>query len=149
MVTDEHLAATPHPARLEASLASAGIAARRITVPAGEASKGIGPLERLLDDLLAHGAERRLTVIALGGGVVGDLAGFAAAVLLRGVDYIQIPTTLLAQVDSAVGGKTGINSRHGKNLIGAFHQPRAVLIDTATLATLPRARAARPAMPRW
>jgi 3-dehydroquinate synthase len=137
VVTDEHLAATPHPARLEASLASAGIAARRITVPAGEATKGIGPLERLLDDLLAHGAERRLTVIAMGGGVVGDLAGFAAAVLLRGVDYIQIPTTLLAQVDSAVGGKTGINSRHGKNLIGAFHQPRAVLIDTATLATLP------------
>ena len=88
-------------------------------------------LERLLDDLLAHGAERRPTVIALGGGVVGDLAGFAAAILLRGIDYVQVPTTLLAQVDSSVGGKTGINSRHGKNLIGAFHQPRLVLADTA------------------
>jgi 3-dehydroquinate synthase len=106
-------------------------------LPAGEATKSLGHLGSLLDDLLAHGAERRLTVIALGGGVVGDLAGFAAAALLRGVDYVQVPTTLLAQVDSAVGGKTGINSRHGKNLIGAFHQPRAVLIDTDTLATLP------------
>ena len=138
LVTDEHLAATPHPARLEAALAGADIASRRITVLAGEASKGMRPLEQLLDHLLGQGAERRLTLIAMGGGVVGDLAGFAAAVLLRGVDYIQIPTTLLAQVDSAVGGKTGINSRHGKNLIGAFHQPRAVLIDTATLATLPQ-----------
>jgi 3-dehydroquinate synthase len=85
-------------------------------LPAGEATKSLGHLGSLLDDLLAHGAERRLTVVALGGGVVGDLAGFAAAALLRGVDYVQVPTTLLAQVDSAVGGKTGINSRHGKNL---------------------------------
>lgn len=137
VVTDERLATTAHPDRLEASLARAGIATRRITVPPGEASKSMAQLEALLDDLLAHGAERRLTVIALGGGVVGDLAGFAAAVLLRGVDLVQVPTTLLAQVDSAVGGKTGINSRRGKNLIGAFHQPRAVLIDTDTLATLP------------
>jgi 3-dehydroquinate synthase len=138
VVTDRHLAeATPHAERLEASLARAGVATRRVAVPAGEASKSVGQLERLLDDLLARGAERRLTIIALGGGVVGDLAGFAAAVLLRGVDYVQAPTTLLAQVDSAVGGKTGVNSRHGKNLIGAFHQPRAVLIDTDTLATLP------------
>lgn len=138
LVTDRNLAATSHPGRLEAALEGAGIACRRIVLPAGEATKGMGALERLLDDLLAHGAERRLTVIAMGGGVIGDLAGLAAALLLRGVDYIQVPTTLLAQVDSAVGGKTGINSRHGKNLIGAFHQPRAVLIDTATLATLPR-----------
>jgi 3-dehydroquinate synthase len=138
VVTDARLAeATPHPARLEASLARAGVATRRVVVPAGEASKSLAQLERLLDEILAHGAERGLTVIALGGGVVGDLAGFAAAVLLRGVDYVQVPTTLLAQVDSAVGGKTGINSGHGKNLIGAFHQPRAVLIDTDTLATLP------------
>ena len=137
VVTDERLAATPHPGRLEASLARAGIATRRVVVPAGEATKSMGRLEALLDDLLAHGAERRLTIVALGGGVVGDLAGFAAAVLLRGVDYVQVPTTLLAQVDSAVGGKTGVNSRHGKNLIGSFHQPRAVLIDTDTLATLP------------
>jgi 3-dehydroquinate synthase len=138
VVTDHRLAeATPHPERLEASLARAGVATRRVVVPAGEASKSVGQLEALLDDLLAHGAERRLTVIALGGGVVGDLAGFAAAVLLRGVDYVQVPTTLLAQVDSAVGGKTGVNTRRGKNLVGAFHQPRAVLIDTDTLATLP------------
>jgi 3-dehydroquinate synthase len=137
VVTDERLAATGHPDRLEASLARAGIAARRVVLPAGEATKSLGHLGSLLDDLLAHGAERRLTVVALGGGVVGDLAGFAAAALLRGVDYVQVPTTLLAQVDSAVGGKTGINSRHGKNLVGAFHQPRAVLIDTDTLATLP------------
>jgi 3-dehydroquinate synthase len=138
MVTDERVAASGHPDRLEASLARAGIAARRVVLPAGEATKSLGHLGSLLDDLLAHGAERRLTVVALGGGVVGDLAGFAAAALLRGVDYVQVPTTLLAQVDSAVGGKTGINSRHGKNLIGAFHQPRAVLIDTDTLATLPQ-----------
>ncbi|HEX8374561.1 MAG TPA: 3-dehydroquinate synthase [Geminicoccaceae bacterium] len=137
VVTDERLAATAHPGRLEASLARAGVATRRVVVPAGEATKSMGRLEALLDDLLAHGAERRLTIVALGGGVVGDLAGFAAAVLLRGVDYVQVPTTLLAQVDSAVGGKTGVNSRHGKNLIGSFHQPRAVLIDTDTLATLP------------
>ncbi len=138
VVTDERVAASGHPDRLEASLARAGIAARRVVLPAGEATKSLGHLGSLLDDLLAHGAERRLTVVALGGGVVGDLAGFAAAALLRGVDYVQVPTTLLAQVDSAVGGKTGINSRHGKNLIGAFHQPRAVLIDTDTLATLPQ-----------
>jgi 3-dehydroquinate synthase len=137
LVTDAHLARTPHPGRLTSSLAKAGITLRQVTVPAGEASKSITAYESLLDDLLAHGAERRSTIIALGGGVVGDLTGFVAATLLRGVDYIQVPTSLLAQVDSAVGGKTGINSRHGKNLIGAFHQPRAVVIDTETLATLP------------
>ena len=117
-------------------------AARSCCQP-GEATKSWRLLEQLVDELLAHGVERRSTVIALGGGVIGDLAGFAAAILLRGIDFIQIPTTLLAQVDSAVGGKTGINTRHGKNLIGAFHQPRAVLIDTAVLDDLPVARAAR------
>lgn len=137
LVTDRHLAETEHPDRLEAALAQAGISARRVVLPPGEATKSLVRLGELLDDLLAHGAERGTTLIAMGGGVVGDLAGFAAAVLLRGIDYVQVPTTLLAQVDSAVGGKTGVNSRHGKNLVGSFHQPRAVLIDTTTLATLP------------
>jgi 3-dehydroquinate synthase len=137
VVTDEHVAATPHLARLEASLAAAGIASRRIVVPAGETSKSMAELERLLDRILAAGVERSTTLVAFGGGVIGDLAGFAAAILLRGLDHVQIPTTLLAQVDSAVGGKTGINSRHGKNLIGSFHQPRLVLSDTEVLASLP------------
>src|SRR5690606_22791940 len=95
-------------------------------------------LERLIDALLERRIERSVPIIALGGGVVGDLAGFAAAITLRGLDYVQIPTTLLAQIDSSVGGKTAIDSRHGKNLIGAFHQPRLVLADTAVLGTLPR-----------
>ena len=137
VVTDQIVAATPHPARLGASLAAAGIESRTIVVPAGEGTKAMPQLAALLDDILGHGVERSLTLIALGGGVVGDLVGFAAAILLRGLDYVQVPTTLLAQVDSSVGGKTGVNSRHGKNLIGAFHQPIAVLIDTATLSSLP------------
>ena len=105
---------------------------------AGEASKSFASFEKLCEEILALGIERSTVLIALGGGVIGDLTGFAAAVLLRGIDFIQIPTTLLAQVDSSVGGKTGINSGHGKNLIGAFHQPRLVLADTYTLRTLPR-----------
>jgi 3-dehydroquinate synthase len=137
LVTDEQVAATPHLATLEASLAGAAIASRRIVLPPGEASKSMAELERLLDRILAAGVERSTTLLAVGGGVIGDLAGFAAAILLRGLDYVQIPTTLLAQVDSAVGGKTGINARQGKNLIGAFHQPRLVLSDTDALATLP------------
>jgi 3-dehydroquinate synthase len=137
IVTDENLARTPHPDRLEAGLERAGIASRRIVVPAGEGSKSWPVLERLVDDVLGGGAERRSSLVALGGGVIGDLVGFAAAIALRGIDYVQIPTTLLSQVDSAVGGKTGINSRHGKNLVGAFHQPRAVLIDTTVLDDLP------------
>jgi len=137
LVTDEQVAATPHLATLEASLAGAAIASRRIVLPPGEASKSMAQLERLLERILAAGVERSSTLLALGGGVIGDLAGFAAAILLRGLDYVQIPTTLLAQVDSAVGGKTGINARQGKNLIGAFHQPRLVLSDTDALATLP------------
>ena len=137
VVTDEHLAASAHLGVLEASLDDAGIAHRRIVVPPGEQTKSMGELGRLLDEMLALGMERSSTVVALGGGVVGDLAGFAAAVVLRGVDYVQLPTTLLAQVDSAIGGKTGIDSRHGKNLIGAFHQPRLVLSDIDVLQTLP------------
>jgi len=136
IVTDSHVAGL-HLEALRASLASAGIDSKPIVLPAGEATKSYRHLADTCDGLLAAGIERRDLVIALGGGVIGDLAGFAAAILRRGVDFIQIPTTLLAQVDSSVGGKTGINSAHGKNLIGAFHQPRAVLIDIALLDTLP------------
>ena len=107
-----------------------------IEVPAGESSKSMPVLAKLLEDILALGVDRGVVLIALGGGVIGDLVGFAAASLLRGVDFIQVPTTLLAQVDSSVGGKTGVNAAAGKNLIGAFHQPRAVLADLAALDTL-------------
>ena len=124
--------------RLAASLDVAGIAHDTIVLPAGEATKSFGPFERLIDDLLQRGIERATTLIALGGGVIGDITGFAASTLLRGINYVQVPTTLLAQVDSSVGGKTAINARHGKNLIGSFYQPRLVLADTAVLDTLPR-----------
>jgi 3-dehydroquinate synthase len=137
LVTDQNLARTGHPARLEASLRGAGFAPATIVLPPGEATKSFARLEGLLSALLDLAPERRMAVVALGGGVIGDLAGFAAAILLRGLDFVQIPTTLLAQVDSSVGGKTGINSRHGKNLIGSFHQPRLVLIDTDVLDDLP------------
>lgn len=137
IVTDAHLVSTPHLGRLGRGLAAAGIAYRTVIVPPGEATKSMTELERLLEAVLEGGAERSLTILALGGGVVGDLAGFASAVLLRGLDFIQVPTTLLSQVDSSVGGKTGVNSAFGKNLIGAFHQPRRVLIDTTVLQTLP------------
>ena len=136
VVTDEVVAGLHLPA-LMTSLAECGIEAWVETVPAGEASKRIEVFGRLADAILDIGVERQTTVIALGGGVVGDLAGFVAATLLRGLPLVQIPTTLLAQVDSSVGGKTGINARAGKNLIGAFHQPIAVLADTGALATLP------------
>lgn len=115
---------------------AAGIDVGHVVVPAGEASKDFDHLSRILDAMLAAKCERSTMIVALGGGVVGDLAGFAASVLLRGVDFVQIPTTLLAQVDSSVGGKTGINMRAGKNLVGAFHQPRLVIADTDTLITL-------------
>jgi 3-dehydroquinate synthase len=120
-----------------AALAAAGIAATHVSVPAGEGSKSIGMFERVCDALIAARIERGDVVVALGGGVVGDLAGFCAAAVRRGLDYAQVPTTLLAQVDSSVGGKTAINSRHGKNLIGAFHQPILVVADTALLDSLP------------
>ena len=109
-----------------------------MVLPPGEQTKGFPHLIKLVAQLLAAGIDRRTMLIALGGGVIGDIAGFAAAITLRGLDFIQIPTTLLAQVDSSVGGKTGINSGHGKNLIGAFHQPRLVLADIAALDSLPR-----------
>jgi shikimate kinase/3-dehydroquinate synthase len=136
VITDTNVAAL-HLEPLMASLAETGFDARRIVVPAGETSKSLAVLGSVVDALLEGGVERRTAVIALGGGVVGDLAGFAAAATLRGLPFVQIPTTLLAQVDSSVGGKTGINMAAGKNLLGAFHQPRIVLADTAALATLP------------
>ena len=125
-------------ARLAASFAAAGIAASTVTVPAGEGAKDFASFGKLMNDLLDLRPDRKTTLVALGGGVVGDLTGFAASVLLRGVDFVQVPTTLLAQVDSSVGGKTGINTRHGKNLVGSFYQPRLVLADTDVLNTLPR-----------
>src|SRR5579885_1086422 len=120
----------------EASLAQAGIATSHVVVEEGEGSKSYAVLERVSEALIAAKIERNDLVVALGGGVVGDLAGFAAAILRRGVDFVQVPTSLLAQVDSSVGGKTGINSPQGKNLIGAFHQPVLVVADTAVLDTL-------------
>src|SRR5215218_3056079 len=123
-------------AATEASLAEAGIPTSHIVVEEGEGSKSYAGLEKVSEALIAAKIERNDLVIALGGGVVGDLAGFAAAILRRGVDFVQVPTSLLAQVDSSVGGKTGINSPHGKNLVGAFHQPLLVVADTAVLDTL-------------
>jgi 3-dehydroquinate synthase len=137
VVSDETVAPL-YGARLAASFKAAGIDSSQVTVPAGESSKDYAAFGKLMNELLDKRPDRRVTLVALGGGVVGDLTGFAASVLLRGVDFIQVPTTLLAQVDSSVGGKTGINTRHGKNLVGSFHQPRLVIIDTDVLDTLPR-----------
>ena len=137
IVTDETVA-RHHLAPLSASLAEHGITERVVVLPPGEGTKDLGHFGRLVDDILGGGVERGTMLVALGGGVVGDIAGFAAATLLRGIDFVQIPTTLLAQVDSSVGGKTAINTAAGKNLLGAFYQPRLVLADTASLATLPR-----------
>jgi 3-dehydroquinate synthase len=136
IVTDTNVA-RHHLGAAESALATAGIRSVPVAVPAGENSKRWPTFEQLCDRLLAAHIERGDVVAALGGGVVGDLAGFAAAVVRRGLDVVQVPTTLLAQVDSSVGGKTGINSEHGKNLIGAFHQPLLVVADTALLDTLP------------
>jgi 3-dehydroquinate synthase len=136
IVTDESVAALHLPV-LTAALAGQGITADPIVLTAGESTKSWGELARLCDALLARGVERGDHIIALGGGVIGDLAGFATAIVKRGCGFIQIPTTLLAQVDSSVGGKTAINTAAGKNLVGAFHQPAFVLIDPATLGTLP------------
>ena len=137
IVTDTNVVAAQLPA-LEQALAKSGIATKHIVLPAGEATKSYKYLAELCDGLLTAGVERKDVVIALGGGVIGDITGFAAAILRRGVNFIQIPTSLLAQVDSSVGGKTGINSPHGKNLIGAFHQPVAVIADLDVLKTLPK-----------
>jgi len=136
IVTDTEVAREQLP-RLTRSLDAAGLSHATVTVPNGESSKSMGRLGEVLEGLLAARLERGDIVLALGGGVIGDLAGFAAAITRRGMDFVQVPTTLLAQVDSSVGGKTGINSSHGKNLIGAFHQPKLVLADLGTLATLP------------
>ena len=125
-------------ARLRDGLSEAGIAHHTVLLPPGEETKDLDHFGRLAEEILAFGIERGTMLVALGGGVVGDVTGFAAATLLRGIDFVQIPTTLLAQVDSSVGGKTGINTRTGKNLIGAFYQPRLVLADMSALTTLPR-----------
>jgi len=126
-----------HLSRLQSGLSVAGLASEVIVVPDGEAHKDWTTLYAVHTRLLEMKAERSTLLIALGGGVVGDLAGFAAATYQRGIPLVQVPTTLLAQVDSSVGGKTAINHPLGKNMIGAFYQPRAVISDTATLATLP------------
>ncbi len=120
------------------SLAASGFEAVLITVPAGEKSKRLAVVEDCHDQLAAHRLERKSFIVALGGGVVGDLAGFVAATYLRGIPFVQVPTTLLAQVDSSVGGKTGVNLKAGKNLVGAFYQPQLVLCDLDTLKTLPK-----------
>ena len=137
VVADATVARTQWP-RLEPALRRGGIEAPLILFDGGEENKNWAALGRLLERILDLRPERADAVLALGGGVVGDVAGLAASLVLRGIDYIQAPTTLLAQVDSAVGGKTGVNTRHGKNLVGAFHQPRLVLADLDALATLPR-----------
>ncbi len=136
IITDSHVAPL-YGTRLQAHLASHGVRCDVLQVPAGEQSKSFSQFEALLEELLALKVDRKTTIIALGGGVVGDLAGFAASVLLRGVPFIQIPTSLLAQVDSSVGGKTAINATLGKNLIGSFYQPKLVLADSDVLKTLP------------
>lgn len=137
ILTDETVA-KHHLARLEASLEAVGIAHSSLALPSGESTKGWPQFTRAVEWLLSEKIERSDIVIAFGGGVIGDLAGFASAVVRRGLRFVQIPTTLLAQVDSSVGGKTGINTSHGKNLVGAFHQPVLVLADTALLSSLPR-----------
>jgi len=136
LVMDETVSGL-HSPRLIGALEAAGIATHAVVVPAGEETKSWAGLEDVCERLLALELERGDLIVAFGGGVVGDLAGFAAAIYKRGVDFVQIPTTLLAQVDSSVGGKTAIDSPHGKNLIGAFHQPRLVLADLCILDTLP------------
>jgi 3-dehydroquinate synthase len=136
VVTDETVAGL-HLSTLTASLAAAGVEHVTVTVPPGEETKSLAGFGRVIDALLAARIERSDVVVAFGGGVVGDLAGFAASVIRRGIRVVQVPTTLLAQVDSSVGGKTGINTPRGKNLVGAFHQPSLVLADSGILDSLP------------
>ena len=137
VIISDQAVASVHLPPLEAACRRVCRRCDSLTVASGEASKSMPELARLLEEILALGVDRDVVLVALGGGVIGDLVGFAAASLLRGVDFIQVPTTLLAQVDSSVGGKTGVNAAAGKNLIGAFHQPVAVLADLGTLDTLP------------
>jgi 3-dehydroquinate synthase len=136
IVTDANVA-RHHLQTAAGALKAAGIACTQVVAPPGESSKSFATLQIVCDHLLEARLERGDLVVALGGGVIGDLAGFAAALVRRGIDFVQVPTTLLAQVDSSVGGKTGINTAHGKNLLGAFHQPALVLADTSLLDTLP------------
>ncbi len=135
VVTDENLE-NLHLEALKDSLDAAGIENHGVVLPAGEGTKDFAHLESLLDAMLDAKCERGTTIVAFGGGVIGDLTGFASSILLRGVPFVQIPTTLLSQVDSSVGGKTGINTRQGKNLVGSFYQPRLVLADIDVLSTL-------------
>lgn len=135
IITDEMVAKEQLP-RLEKSLTESGLSYVVAKVPTGESSKSIDKLNQIVEEMLSAKLERNDIIIAFGGGVVGDLAGFAASVIRRGMDFVQVPTSLLAQVDSSVGGKTGINSPHGKNLIGAFHQPKFVAADLTALTTL-------------
>jgi len=137
VVTDDTVARLHYPTFAQ-SLSAAGLTAAPIVLPAGEQTKSFAALERLIGSLLKEKVERGSLIVALGGGVVGDITGFAAGVIKRGVDFAQVPTTLLAQVDSSVGGKTAINTAHGKNLVGLFYQPRVVIADTSVLSTLPR-----------
>jgi 3-dehydroquinate synthase len=137
IITDENVAKL-HLPRIENLLREAKIEVQSKILPAGESTKSFEHLQQICDWLLQQKIERKTTIIALGGGVIGDLVGFAASILLRGINFIQIPTTLLAQVDSSVGGKTAINSPEGKNLIGAFYQPKLVIADTEILQTLPK-----------
>ncbi len=137
IITDENVARLYYP-QFAASLTDAGLFPVPVVLPPGEQTKSFGNLERVVDALLSANVERGSLIVALGGGVIGDLTGFAAGVVKRGIGFAQVPTTLLAQVDSSVGGKTAINTAHGKNLVGLFHQPRVVIADTSVLKSLPR-----------
>lgn len=137
VISDETVAGF-HAHALMTSLEAAGFRPTLHTVPAGESSKSMTQAEELCRDMIRAGHDRKSMVVALGGGVVGDLAGFVAAIFYRGIPFVQIPTTIVSQVDSSVGGKTGVNVAEGKNLVGAFHQPKLVIIDPETLATLPQ-----------
>lgn len=137
LITDSNVGPL-YAALVERSLQMAGFETVTLTVPAGEKSKSLSVAGSLCDQMIAAGLDRKAFVVALGGGVVGDLAGFVAAIYFRGVPYVQIPTTIVSQVDSSVGGKTGVNAAGGKNLVGAFHQPRLVLADVGTLRSLPK-----------
>ena len=137
LVTDSNVAPL-YAGRVAKSLSTSGFEITTIVVPAGEASKSIGQTATICDAMIAAGLDRSSLLVALGGGVIGDLAGFVASIYYRGIPFVQIPTTVVALVDSSVGGKTGVNAPGGKNLIGAFHQPRLVMADTDTLATLPK-----------
>ena len=136
-MTDENVAGFILP-KIKKILEEEGIDTKTIIIPSGEKSKSFSGLESLIQELLIYKIERNDTLIALGGGVVGDLVGFASSIIYRGINFIQIPTTILSQVDSAVGGKTGINLEEGKNLVGSFHQPKAVITDVSFLKTLPK-----------